>query len=55
MIASPNFGNDETCIGAELEVYLMDHKNEVSPVNLELLEMLNDEQFQAELNQFNSI
>jgi len=53
VIARPEFGTDERCIGAELEVYLMDEKSDVSPVNLQLLDMLNDEQFQTELNKFN--
>jgi gamma-glutamyl:cysteine ligase YbdK (ATP-grasp superfamily) len=53
VIQKPGFGSDERCLGAELEVYLMDEKSEVSPVNLQLLDMLNDQQFQTELNQFN--
>ena len=53
VIARPEFGNDETCIGAELELYLMNEQSDVSPVNLQLLEMLKDDQFQPELNQFN--
>ncbi len=53
IIESPGFGQDPLCIGAELEVYLMDPKGEVSPINLQLLEKLDDPQFQAELNKFN--
>lgn len=53
VIDKPDFGKSETCIGAELEFYLMNEHNEVSPVNLQLLEMLQDKQFQSELNQFN--
>ena len=49
VIARPEFGTDETCIGAELELYLMNEKGDVSPVNLQLLEMLQDDQFQSEL------
>ena len=53
VIASPEFGRDEICIGAELELYLMNEQSDVSPVNLQLLEMLQDDQFQSELNTFN--
>jgi len=52
-IARPEFGQGEICIGAELELYLMNEQGDVSPVNLQLLEMLKDDQFQPELNQFN--
>lgn len=53
VIAKPNFGNEEIHIGAELEIYLIDDQYQASPVNLELLSILNDEQFQAELNKYN--
>ena len=53
VIARPEFGSGETCIGAELELYLMNEQSDVSPVNLQLLEMLQDDQFQPALNQFN--
>lgn len=53
VIQRPEFGQAERCIGAELEVYLMDEQSDVSPVNMQLLEMLKDDQFQTELNQFN--
>ena len=53
IISKPKFGNNKTCIGAELELYLMNKKSDVSPVNLQLLEMLDDDQFQSELNKFN--
>jgi gamma-glutamyl:cysteine ligase YbdK (ATP-grasp superfamily) len=53
VIAKPNFGQGEIYIGAELEIYLMDTQYQVSPVNLELLAMLNDDQFQSELNKYN--
>ena len=48
-----DFGQDETCVGAELELYLVNDSGVVSPVNLQLLELLNDNQYQTELNQFN--
>ena len=53
VISKPEFGQGETCIGAELELYLMNEQSDVSPVNLQLLEMLQDDQFQPALNQFN--
>ncbi|MET1256434.1 hypothetical protein [Aliikangiella maris] len=53
IILLPEFGHDETCIGAELEVYLLDENGEVNPVNLQLLKLLNHSQFQSELNTFN--
>ena len=53
VIARPEFGRGATCIGGELELYLMNEHSDVSPVNLKLLEMLQDDQFQPELNQFN--
>jgi len=53
IIAQPNFGNSETFIGAELEIYLIDNQYQVSPVNLEVLTKLNDKQFQSELNKYN--
>ncbi|RLA03906.1 MAG: hypothetical protein DRQ47_04300 [Gammaproteobacteria bacterium] len=53
VIEQPDFGTDPLRIGAEVEMYLMNKSGHVSPVNLKLLEMLKDEQFQTELNQFN--
>ncbi len=53
VISKPEFGRDELCIGAELELYLINEHGEVSPVNLKLLEMLKDDQYQSELNTFN--
>lgn len=53
VIQRSSFGKDELCIGAELEIYLMDENSNVNPVNMQLLEMLKDEQFQTELNKFN--
>lgn len=53
VISNPSFGTGELYIGAELEIYLINSKYQVSPVNLELLDLLKDEQFQAELNKYN--
>ncbi|MCW8879957.1 MAG: hypothetical protein OQJ89_08940 [Kangiellaceae bacterium] len=53
VITRPDFGTAERCIGAELEMYLMDQVGDVSPVNVQLIEMLKDDQYQTELNKFN--
>jgi gamma-glutamyl:cysteine ligase YbdK (ATP-grasp superfamily) len=53
IIKQPNFGKETLCIGAELEIYLMDKNSNVNPVNKELLALLDDDQFQTELNKFN--
>ncbi|MDF2179419.1 glutamate-cysteine ligase family protein [Aliiglaciecola sp. CAU 1673] len=52
-VRTPGFGGDPLCIGAELEMYLVDNDAKVSPSNHILLEALNDSQFQAEINQYN--
>ena len=53
VMTQPDFDTGELYIGAELEIYLMDAQQQVSPVNLELLSLLDDNQFQAELNKYN--
>jgi len=53
VIAKPSFGQGDIYIGAELEIYLMNAQHQVSPVNLELLNLLQDDQFQSELNTYN--
>ncbi|WP_444995481.1 hypothetical protein [Aliikangiella sp. IMCC44359] len=53
VLTRPDFGSGETCIGAELEVYLINEQSQVNPVSHQILEMLQDEQFQTELNKFN--
>jgi len=53
VMSKADFGTGELYIGAELEIYLMNEQQQVSPVNLELLALLEDEQFQAELNKYN--
>lgn len=53
VISKPDFGTGELYIGAELEIYLINANQQVSPVNLELLTLLKDNQFQAELNKYN--
>ena len=53
IIQQPNFGQEELCLGAELEIYLMDKQSHVNPINMELLKRLNDDQFQTELNKYN--
>ena len=53
VIERPDFGRGPRTIGAELEIYLIDKHSEVSPVNIELLDIMQDPQFQTELNQYN--
>ena len=53
VIDKPSFGLGEAFIGAELEIYLIDSQHQASPINLKLLEKLNDVQFQSELNKYN--
>lgn len=53
LIEQPSFGQQTLCLGAELEIYLMDKHNNVNPINKQLLQKLDDPQFQAELNKFN--
>ena len=53
IIDLPEFGLSDTCIGAKIKLYLMNEQSDVSPVNLQLLQRLQDNQFQPELNQFN--
>ncbi|MGX5200859.1 glutamate--cysteine ligase [Aliikangiella sp. IMCC44632] len=53
VIARPSFGSGACQIGSEIEIYLINANNDVSPVSLELLKLLGDEQFQTELNKFN--
>ena len=53
IIHLPEFVLSDTCIGAEIKLYLMNEQRDVSPVNLQLLQRLQDNPFQHELNQFN--
>ena len=53
VINRPNFGSGERMIGAELEIYLIDDASSVSPVNLEVLNKLDDPSFTTELNKYN--
>jgi len=53
VIQRPEFGKTPRSIGAELEIYLINEASEVSPVNVELLDILKDAQFQTELNKYN--
>ena len=48
VMSKPEFGTGELYIGAELEIYLINSQQQVSPVNLELLDLL-DDQYRAEL------
>jgi gamma-glutamyl:cysteine ligase YbdK (ATP-grasp superfamily) len=53
VMQAPTFGEATLKLGAELELYLVDAQGEVSLSNQKLLDLLNDEQFQPELNQYN--
>ncbi|RDV27350.1 glutamate--cysteine ligase [Alteromonas aestuariivivens] len=52
-ITQPNFGQQPPSLGAEIEIYLLDSHGEVNPVNQQLIDLLGDNQFQTELNQYN--
>ncbi len=53
IIAEPNFGNAPLKFGAELEMYLINDHGEVSLSNQQLIDDLNDPQYQPELNRYN--
>lgn len=53
VLDSPTFGQDSLKLGAELEMYLVDQNGQVSAKNKQLLQALDDEQYQPELNQYN--
>ena len=53
ILVYPEFGREELKIGAELEMYLVDDRGEISLSNQTLLNDLKDDQFQPELNQYN--
>ncbi len=49
----PGFGEGAISLGAELECCIVTDKGDVAPINKEILDDLNDPQFQHELNKFN--
>lgn len=53
VIRSPGFGDKNLKLGAELEMYLVDDACDVCPKSSDLLEALDDPQYQAEINQYN--
>ncbi len=53
LIKRDNFDTDPLMMGAELEMYLVDNEGYVSPNNQQILDTINDEQFQPELNRYN--
>lgn len=53
LLALPNFGKGTLKLGAELEMYLVDDLGNALPNNIEILKLLDDEQFQPELNKYN--
>jgi len=53
IIRRSGFGKDELMLGAELEMYLVDSDWQVACKNQQLLQLMDDPQFQTELNQYN--
>ena len=53
MMSQPYFGDEPLMLGAELEMYLINQHGDASLSNRQLLDSLQDEQFQHELNQYN--
>lgn len=53
LLQRPGFGQGQTSLGAELEVYLVDDKGRPSGINQTLLANCNDARFTEELNRFN--
>lgn len=53
ILQQPTFGKGILKIGAELEMYLVNDAGEVCLNNMNILQTLDDEQFQPELNQYN--
>ncbi len=53
IIATPSFGQETLQLGAELEMYITNHDGDVEFCNQQLIEQVNDPQFQPELNQYN--
>ncbi|HFB64594.1 MAG TPA: hypothetical protein ENJ60_03550 [Aeromonadales bacterium] len=53
LIKRESFDTDPLMMGAELEMYLVDNEGYVSPNNQQLLDEIDDDQFQPELNRYN--
>ena len=53
LLSRPGFGLGSASFGAELEMYIIDDKNQVAPINDYLIRCCADTQLQAELNRFN--
>ncbi|MEH6451664.1 MAG: hypothetical protein V7782_01360 [Psychromonas sp.] len=53
LLAQPGFGEGPPSFGAELELYIIDHKNSVKPISAEIHKGMNDPGLTLELNRFN--
>ncbi|PKH04487.1 hypothetical protein CXF72_01005 [Psychromonas sp. MB-3u-54] len=53
LLAQPEFGRGAPSFGAELELYIIDAQSAAKPINLALLDLVNDKQLTLELNRFN--
>lgn len=53
LLQQPGFGEGETSIGAELEVYLVDQHRHPAYINQHLLRQSHDNRWQEELNRYN--
>lgn len=53
IINMPGFGGDITSFGAELEIYVVDERGKVNPINRDVLVQTGDPRLTLELNKFN--
>ena len=53
LLHQPGFGEGQTSIGAELEVYLVDQHHRPAYINQHLLDQTRDNRWQEELNRYN--
>ncbi|GGK78810.1 glutamate--cysteine ligase [Amphritea balenae] len=53
LLQRPDFGQGKVTLGAELELYIVDHKGCPLPVNREIQARMNDPQLTLELNRYN--
>lgn len=53
MLATPDFGQGEPSIGAELELYIIDERGKPLPISKRLVDTADDERLTLEINQYN--
>ncbi len=53
MLAVPDFGEGESSIGAELELYVIDESGKALPISKRLVELADDERLTLEINRYN--